>query len=174
MKKNFENWSKEELILEIEKLYKRKKYGLVWETKNNEEVVELCKKNIELFNSSSWDEAKAMMASTCGMHDIATGMKANDADQTIGYVQGWKSAFPDMIGTVDSSYESENTVIMECSWTGTHTGDMMTPDGNTIPPTNKTVNLKNVFITEFDGDKFSNFKNYYDAMTMMSQLGLIG
>jgi len=51
---------------------------------------------------------------------------------------------------------------------------MMTPDGNTIPPTNKTVNLKNVFITEFDGDKFSNFKNYYDAMTMMSQLGLIG
>ena len=46
MKKNFENWSKEELILEIEKLYKRKKYGLVWETKNNEEVVELCKKNI--------------------------------------------------------------------------------------------------------------------------------
>ena len=135
---------------------------------------ELCKKNIELFNSSSWDEAKAMMASTCGMHDVATGMKANDADQTIGYVQGWKSAFPDMIGTVDSAYESENTVIMECSWTGTHTGDMMTPDGNTIPPTNKTVNLKNVFITEFDGEKFSNFKNYYDAMTMMSQLGLIG
>ena len=63
---------------------------------------------------------------------------------------------------------------MECSWAGTHTGDMMTPDGNTIPPTNKTVNLKNVFITEFDGDKFSNFKNYYDAMTMMSQLGLTG
>ena len=48
MKKNFENWSKEELILEIEKLYKRKKYGLVWETKNNEEVVELCKKNIPI------------------------------------------------------------------------------------------------------------------------------
>ena len=48
---------------------------------------ELCKKNEELFNSSSWDEAKAMMASTCGMHDVATGMKANDADQTIGYVQ---------------------------------------------------------------------------------------
>ena len=47
---------------------------------------ELCKKNIELFNSSSWDEAKAMMANTCGMHDVATGMKANDADQTIGYV----------------------------------------------------------------------------------------
>ena len=79
-----------------------------------------------------------------------------------------------MIGTVDTAYESGNTVIMECSWAGTHTGDMMTPDGNTIPPTNKTVNLKNVFIMEFDGDKFSNFKNYYDAMTMMSQLGFIG
>ena len=48
MKKNFENWNKEELILEIEKLYKRKKYGLVWETKDNEEVIDLCKKNVPI------------------------------------------------------------------------------------------------------------------------------
>ena len=45
MKKNYGDWSKEDLIHEIEKLYKRKKYGLVWETKNNEEVIDLCKKN---------------------------------------------------------------------------------------------------------------------------------
>ena len=48
MKKNFKDWSKEELILEIEKLYKKKKYGLVWETKDNEDVVDLCKKNIPI------------------------------------------------------------------------------------------------------------------------------
>ena len=64
---------------------------------------ELSKKNIDLFNISSWDEAKAMMVSTCGMQDIATGMKTDNAEQTIGYVQGWKSAFPDMIGTFYTS-----------------------------------------------------------------------
>ena len=44
-KKNYETWSKEELIREIEKLYKRKKYGIVWEDKP-EAVAELCKEKL--------------------------------------------------------------------------------------------------------------------------------
>jgi adenine-specific DNA-methyltransferase len=39
---NYQNWSKTDLIKEIERLKKRKKYGLVWEPKT-EDVVELCK-----------------------------------------------------------------------------------------------------------------------------------
>lgn len=45
MKKNYSTWSKEELVKELEKLKKRKKYGIVWEDKP-EEVVELCKENL--------------------------------------------------------------------------------------------------------------------------------
>jgi len=41
-KKNYQNWSKKELIKEIEKLGKRKKYGIVWEEKE-EKVVKQCK-----------------------------------------------------------------------------------------------------------------------------------
>ena len=40
--KNYGNWTKEELIEEIKKLKKRKKYGVVWEEKS-ETVVDLCK-----------------------------------------------------------------------------------------------------------------------------------
>ena len=43
MKNNdYQNWSKAELIREIKRLKKRKKYGLAWEDKH-ENVVELCK-----------------------------------------------------------------------------------------------------------------------------------
>ena len=43
MKNNdYQNWSKEDLIKEVQRLKKRKKYGLVWEEKL-EEVVEMCK-----------------------------------------------------------------------------------------------------------------------------------
>jgi adenine-specific DNA-methyltransferase len=43
MKNNdYQNWSKTELIEEIKRLRKRKKYGLVWEDKP-EDVVEMCK-----------------------------------------------------------------------------------------------------------------------------------
>jgi len=42
MKNDYQSWSKTDLIKEIERLRKRKKYGLVWEDKP-ENVVELCK-----------------------------------------------------------------------------------------------------------------------------------
>ena len=42
MPNKYEKWSKEELVKEVERLRKRKKYGLVWEDKP-EDVVELCK-----------------------------------------------------------------------------------------------------------------------------------
>jgi adenine-specific DNA-methyltransferase len=44
-KDNFIDWSKEELVKEIKKLKKRKKYGIVWEEKT-EQVAELCKEKL--------------------------------------------------------------------------------------------------------------------------------
>lgn len=44
-KENYPEWSKTELIKEIKKLKKRKKYGIVWEDKP-EKVAELCKEKL--------------------------------------------------------------------------------------------------------------------------------
>jgi hypothetical protein len=41
MSKNYQSWTKEELIRELDSVKKRKRYGLVWEDKI-EDVVELC------------------------------------------------------------------------------------------------------------------------------------
>jgi len=43
--KNYQNWSKEDLIARIQNLENRKKYGLVWEEKS-EEVVEMCNEKL--------------------------------------------------------------------------------------------------------------------------------
>lgn len=44
-KKDYSNWSKEELIKELKKVEKRKKYGIVWEDKP-EQVALLCKEKL--------------------------------------------------------------------------------------------------------------------------------
>ncbi len=44
-KKNFKDWSKEDLIKHIEKLEKRKKYGLVWDEERTREEFELAAQN---------------------------------------------------------------------------------------------------------------------------------
>jgi adenine-specific DNA-methyltransferase len=44
-KRDYSNWTKEELIKKVKQLEKRKKYGIVWEEKP-EDVVEMCKENL--------------------------------------------------------------------------------------------------------------------------------
>jgi len=55
----YQNWSKDELVGEIKKLKKRKKYGVVWEEeKNLEEVVEMCKEKLPILEENKRKEIK--------------------------------------------------------------------------------------------------------------------
>lgn len=60
MKNNiYKDWSKNDLIDEIDKLKKRKKYGLVWETKEKEKVVLKCQKEFPIINEITSKEIKS-------------------------------------------------------------------------------------------------------------------
>ncbi|MDP7518055.1 MAG: ester cyclase [Arenicellales bacterium] len=114
------------------------------------------------------------MASDATMEDIAVGSKSVGSDEVPAYAKNWKTIFPDMVGTCENRHDAGDVLVEECSWTGTNTGNIATPDGNTIPPTGKSVNLRNVLIWEYQDGKVKSVKNYLDMMTMMSQLGLAG
>ena len=53
----YNEWTKEQIIEELTKLKKRKKYGLVWEDKF-EDVVEQCKKELPVLEEISKLEIK--------------------------------------------------------------------------------------------------------------------
>ncbi len=55
--KKFEKWSKEDLIKEINKLEKRKKYGIFWEDKP-EKVALICKKKLPVLKENKGKEIK--------------------------------------------------------------------------------------------------------------------
>ncbi len=54
---DYSEFTKEELIKEIKKLKKRKKYGIVWEEKP-EEVAELCKEKLPVLEEEEDKEIK--------------------------------------------------------------------------------------------------------------------
>ncbi|PIN76228.1 hypothetical protein COV18_00315 [Candidatus Woesearchaeota archaeon CG10_big_fil_rev_8_21_14_0_10_37_12] len=56
-KKDYDNWSKTELVKEIKKLEKRKKYGIVWEDKP-ERVATLCKEKLPILEEDIKKEIK--------------------------------------------------------------------------------------------------------------------
>src|SRR3989344_9539494 len=57
MKRDYSNWSKEELLRELNKSEKRKKYGVVWEDKL-EVVAELCKEKLPILEEEKSKEIK--------------------------------------------------------------------------------------------------------------------
>lgn len=56
-KKDYSEWSKTELVKEIKKLEKRKKYGIVWEDKP-EKVATLCKEKLPILEEDTKKEIK--------------------------------------------------------------------------------------------------------------------
>jgi steroid delta-isomerase-like uncharacterized protein len=137
--------------------------------------VEVSNKAMELFNENKIDEwVNTLAADDITFEDMAVGHKASGKEEVKAYVQSWKTTFPDMVGQFNNRIESGNTMVEECSWTGTNTGEITAPDGSKIPPTGKTVNIKNCFIYEFENEKIKSMKNYLDMMGMMGQLGLAG
>ena len=137
--------------------------------------LEFSKKAQKLFNEDKIDEwVNTVAADDITFEDMAVGYTASGKEETKAYVQSWKTTFPDMVGQCNNRIESGNTMVEECSWTGTNTGEITAPDGSKIPPTGKTVNLKNCFIYEFENGKIKSMTNYLDMMGMMGQLGLAG
>ena len=137
--------------------------------------LEVSERALELFNENNLDEwVNSIPADDIVLEDMAGGYKASGKEETKAYVEGWKTAFPDMVGTCVNRVESGNTMFEECTWTGTNTGEMTAPDGSKIPATGKSVNIKNCFVYKFENGKLKSMKNYLDNMSMMGQLDLAG
>jgi hypothetical protein len=68
---------------------------------------------------------------------------------------------------------TEDQVVNECRWRGTHTGPLQSPAGE-IPPTGKTV--EDAVFCEVWGIKdgqLATLRNYQDVSSWLRQLGLV-
>jgi predicted ester cyclase len=99
------------------------------------ELTEQAKGVVEAFNNDDWDAARGLLGDST-YNELGTQRSLAGADAIIGALQGWKAAMPDVRGTVTSTTESGQRVVLEVTWEGTQTGEMVTEQG-TIPPSGK-------------------------------------
>jgi steroid delta-isomerase-like uncharacterized protein len=88
----------------------------------------------------------------------------------IGALQGWKAAMPDVKGTVTSAAESGQRVVLEVTWEGTQTGEMVTEQG-TIPPSGKRQKTPSAFIFDYENGKLKESRHYFDMLNFLKQIG---
>lgn len=88
------------------------------------------------------------------------------------FMKGFASAFPDGKITVTNQVASGDQVANEFRFTGTHTGTLVTPQGE-VPPTGRTLDATICEVWTIKSGKLASLRNYQDMMAFMRQLGLV-
>jgi ketosteroid isomerase-like protein len=86
---------------------------------------------------------------------------------------GRKGAFSDVDLALDAVDEVGDKVIAEWRLAATHTGDLELDDDFRLEATGRRVELRGVLIAEFDGDRISRFRHYWDEVALLQGLGLL-
>jgi predicted ester cyclase len=89
------------------------------------------------------------------------------------YGEAFLRAFPDgrlKVGRIVA--ETAESIVVEGTFSGTHTGPLTGPDGE-IPPTGRRLELHFVDVFDARDGRICEHHVYYDQMAMLGQLGLI-
>jgi steroid delta-isomerase-like uncharacterized protein len=124
---------------------------------------------VEAFNNDDWDAARRLIGNST-YNELGTQRSLVGADAVVEALQGWKAAMPDVKGTVTNTVASDRQVVLEVTWEGTQTGEMVTEQG-TIPPSGKRQQTPSAFIFDFENETLKESRNYFDLLTFLKQIG---
>jgi predicted ester cyclase len=82
-------------------------------------------------------------------------------------------AFSDLAHRVVSYVEGGDTFADEWVFVGTHTGPVVLPDGTSLPPTGKRVEVQGMELVRVRDGKIVVDNLYYDNVAVAAQLGLL-
>jgi steroid delta-isomerase-like uncharacterized protein len=100
---------------------------------------------------------------------VATGQVFDGEEQVRQYYATSRGAFPDQRNQIHSLRHADDAVVVEFDLFGTHVGKFIGFD-----PTGRTFRCRMVAIFEFDRDRIVCERIYFDASTILGQLGLLG
>lgn len=98
---------------------------------------------------------------------------ALNSEQSKAYTQGFINAFPDLHFAVQSKFGQGDYVAVTWVATGRHTGNLVSPNGDVIPPTGQKASVTGCTIYQFKNGKVFRGQTYWDMVTLLVQLGLM-
>ena len=125
----------------------------------------------EAWNRRDFDALADAVAPDGEIVVVGSGDTYRGPDGSRRYNVMWADAFPDGSVTVDRVIPAGDTVVVEFTGRGTHTGDLTTPSG-TIPATGKSLTLQLCDVIEFRDGKITSQRTYFDSGSLLAQLGL--
>lgn len=135
-------------------------------------IKELVEANFVAFNDKDLKTAMSMVADGAVLLDVPSGEVLYGPDGLASYQTGWQAAFSDARTEITAIVISGNRAAIEFVGRGTHDGVFSTPMGD-IQPTGRKVEVQFAAIWEFENEKLTGTRTYYDTATFARQLGLM-
>lgn len=133
---------------------------------------ELTRKIHAHFSANELDQVLPYLREDVVVNAYAFGMTLHGKDGFLGFMQSFKSAFPDVTIEYRNLLCDGENVAVEFAGIGTHTGSLETP-GGTIPPTGKKVTFMVCEVLEWENGLLKSLSNYQDSTAIMKQIGVI-
>lgn len=89
------------------------------------------------------------------------------------YLSQFGESFPDVDYEYVEKYEAGNVAIDEGFVTGTNTGPLPMPSGESLPPTGKSIRVRSCDIAHVEGGLIVQHTFYFDQVAFLGQLGLL-
>jgi len=98
---------------------------------------------------------------------IATGDVYDGEAEVARYFEETRTAFPDQRNELVAIHHSDDAVVVEANLYGTHFGPY-----RGLPPTGRSFEMRFCAMFLFDGNQLICERVYFDAATVMRQLGI--
>jgi steroid delta-isomerase-like uncharacterized protein len=96
---------------------------------------------------------------------VPTGDVYDGPEEVMGYYRESRAAFPDQRNEVVSLRHADDAVIVEFDLKGTHEGTL-----RGFEPTGREFTCRMVAIFEFEGERITCERVYFDSATILAQL----
>ena len=126
----------------------------------------------DAYNDRAFDRAAALASEGSEWLSVPLGVALRGPEGNRQFLQGWATAFPDSRVEVTHTVADEEGVVVEFRGWGTHTGPLASPAGE-IPATGRSIDIPFCQVFRLKGGKIVSSHLYFDAATMMGQLGLM-
>jgi steroid delta-isomerase-like uncharacterized protein len=137
-----------------------------------EDSAGIIRKLFDGFNNKDYDAIEALAADDFDLIDVGSGKKYQGVEGARRNAEGWLTAFPDVKVELLNVVASGDWAVAEAVGRGTHAGPMQTPMGE-VAPTGTKMELHFCSVVKVRDGKIVEERDYYDVMTIASQLGLM-
>ena len=130
---------------------------------------EVAERFYELFSAGDFAGAGALYTDDC--ITVTPGGPLNNAEHE-AFGRAFKNALPDVHMEVARAVEAGDEVCMMGRFKGTHTADLVSPNG-TIPASGNSLNLPFAEYFRVSDGKIAAQESVFDQMTLLGQLGAL-